>query len=129
MRYFPDASPFLSENENDMHVQKANVDEWDTEVGRGKLGVGTVKREVLMRGCIAIKGKSIQGLGKFLEVHLWQVLIANRFISWIGSLLYKHGNGRQSLFFLVGTSRQMQLLIFIRCLHCMHITKSLVKFE
>ena len=32
-----------------MHTQKENVDEWDAEVG-GKLGVGTVKREVLMRG-------------------------------------------------------------------------------
>jgi hypothetical protein len=49
MRYFPNASHFISEDEKDMHTQKENVDEWDAEVG-GKLGVGTVKREVLMRG-------------------------------------------------------------------------------
>jgi hypothetical protein len=53
MCYFPDTRPFLSlkmsENEEQIHCQKAYSDEWNEEL-RGKLGVGIVNREVLMHG-------------------------------------------------------------------------------
>jgi hypothetical protein len=39
----------MSENEEQIHCQKAYSDEWNEEL-RGKLGVGIVNREVLMHG-------------------------------------------------------------------------------